>query len=85
MVLTAAVYFDNASVGPACAAVIPAPVGKNAAVTIPSGEVKLNREFDLTATNATTMVLDFDGDQSVHETGNGKYMMSPVVGIVSVQ
>jgi hypothetical protein len=30
------------------------------------------------------MVLDFDGDQSVHETGNGRYMMSPVVGIVSV-
>jgi hypothetical protein len=30
--------------------------------------------------------LDFDGDKSVHMTGNGKYnMMSPVIGVVSVQ
>ena len=85
IVSTAVVYFDNPSVGPACAPTIAPPAGKNASVTIPSGEVKLNREFDLTVTNAMTMVLDFDGDKSVHETGNGRYMMSPVVGIVSVQ
>ncbi|HEY2150027.1 MAG TPA: DUF4382 domain-containing protein [Vicinamibacterales bacterium] len=84
VVASAVLYFDNPSVGPACAPAIASPAGKSADVTIPSGEVKLNREFDLTSSNATTMVLDFDGDQSVHETGNGRYMMSPVVGIVSV-
>jgi len=84
-VATAVVYFDNPAVGPACAPVIAPPAGKSAPVTIPSGEVKLNREFDLTLPNAMTMVLDFDGDKSVHETGNGRFMMSPVVGIVSVQ
>jgi hypothetical protein len=85
VVTNATIYFDNASAGPACAPTILAPAGRNAAVTIPSGEVKLNREFDLTATNATTMLLDFDGDQSVKDTGNGRYMMTPVIGIVSVQ
>ena len=85
VVTSATIYFDNASAGPACAPAIAAPAGRNATVRIPSGEVKLNREFDLTATAATTMLLDFDGDQSVKETGNGQYMMTPVIGIVSVQ
>ena len=85
VVTNATIYFDNASAGPACAATIAAPAGRNAAVTIPSGEVKLNREFDLTATNATTMLLDFDGDQSVKDTGNGRYTMTPVIAVVSVQ
>jgi hypothetical protein len=41
------------------------------------------------------MLIDFDGDQSIHQTGsgngngngnkNGKYMMMPVIRVVSVQ
>jgi hypothetical protein len=92
---SAVLYFDNPSAGPACAAVIASPAGKSAPVDIPSGEVKLNNEFTVTG-SATTMLLDFDGDQSIHQTGsgngngngggqNGKYMMSPVIRVVSVQ
>jgi hypothetical protein len=33
----------------------------------------------------TTMLLDFNGDQSVRQTGNGQYMMTPVIAVVSVQ
>jgi hypothetical protein len=51
-------------------------------ITIPSGEVKLNREFDVPEGGATTLLLDFDGDRSMHETTNG-YMMSPVISVVS--
>ena len=51
---------------------------------IPSGEVKLNRGFTLAADKTTTMVIDFDGDKSIHQTGNGTYMMSPVIGITRV-
>ena len=83
-VSSAALYFDNAAAGNACAAAIVAPGGRSAAVEIPSGEVKLNREFDIGST-ATTILVDFDGDKSVHQTGNGLYMMSPVIEIVSVQ
>ena len=85
VVSSAVIYFDNAATGDACAATIAAPAGRNANVTIPSGEVKLNREFDVSSGTTTTMLLDFDGDKSVRETGNGQFMMSPVIGVVSVQ
>jgi hypothetical protein len=67
---SAALYFDNESSGGPCAASIAPPAGESAPVEIPSGEVKLNRQFTLTSAG-TTMVLDFDGDQSVHQTGGG--------------
>src|SRR5215471_17742520 len=84
VVSSAVVYFDNAASGSACAATIAAPAGTNANVTIPSGEVKLNREFDVSAATTTTMLLDFNGDQSVRQTGNGQYSMTPVIAVVSV-
>ena len=84
VVASAAIYFDNAASGPACAATIATPTGRTAPLEIPSGEVKLNRDFDITS-STTTMLLDFDGDKSIHETGNGRFMMSPVIGVVSVQ
>ena len=92
VVSAAHIYFDNASSGAACAPSIAAPAGKNASVDIPSGEVKLNNEFTV-ASGATTMLLDFNGDQSIKQTGssngNGnstvKYMMTPVIRVVSVQ
>jgi len=58
--------------------------GAKATLTIPSGEVKLNRGFDLPANGTTTITLDFDGDKSIHQTGTGTYMMSPVIAIKSV-
>jgi Domain of unknown function (DUF4382) len=84
VVASATIYFDNPSSGPACAASMAVPEGRSAAVDIPSGEVKLNREFDLTSTTATTILVDFDGDKSVNQTGNGRYMMTPVIAVVSV-
>jgi len=94
VVSSANIYFDNQSGGPACAPAIAAPSGKSAPVDVPSGEVKLNREFTI-AGSATTMLLDFDGDQSIKQIGssngngkgnsNTKYMMTPVIRIVSVQ
>jgi len=85
VVASATIYFDNASSGPACASAIAAPSGRSTSVDIPSGELRLNREFDLTSTTPTTILLDFDGDRSVRETGNGRFMMTPVITIVSVQ
>jgi hypothetical protein len=85
VVSSAVIYFDNASTGSACAASIAPPAGRSAAVEIPSGEIKLNRQFNVPATGATTMVVDFDGDRSIHQAGNGRYMMSPVVSVTSVQ
>jgi hypothetical protein len=85
VVSSATLYFDNPSDGPACATTIAAPAGRSANVEIPSGEVKLNRGFDVAASGVTTMLIDFDGDRSVTETGNGRFRMTPVIGVVSVQ
>jgi len=85
VVSSATLYFDNASTGSPCASTIATPSGRSAAVDVPSGDLRLNREFDVTSTGATTILLDFDGDQSVKQTGNGGYMMTPVVTVVSVQ
>jgi hypothetical protein len=85
IVSSATIYFDAESASPtACAAAISAPAGRSAPVTIPSGQVILNREFDLTSDTVTTITLDFDGDQSLKETGNGMFIMTPVVAVVSV-
>jgi hypothetical protein len=83
-VAAATIYFDNPSAGPACSTTISAPLGRNEPVVIPSGTVRLNREFDVSGNGAMTMLLDFDGEKSVHETGNGRFMMQPVISIVSV-
>jgi len=83
-VAAATLYFDAPSTGAACAPAIPAPAGASATIDIPSGVVRLNRQFDVPEGGATTIVLDFDGDQSIHTTGNGRYVMTPVVAVASV-
>ena len=87
IVASAALYFTNGTppLGPACAAVIAPPAGDHASLEISSGEVKLNRQFDLVAGDATTITLDFDGNRSIRETAPGRYRMRPVIGVVSVQ
>lgn len=84
VISSASIYFDNAAAGNACDTAIPVPDGDSASLTIPSGEVKLNRPFEVAEGGSTTMLLDFDGDRSIRETGNGRFMMSPVIAVVSV-
>jgi hypothetical protein len=86
VVQSATIYFDNAAVSSTpCAASIAAPAGASSSLTIPSGEVRLNGTFTLTAGAATTVLLDYDGESSINDLGNGNYRMNPVVRILSVQ
>ncbi len=55
-----------------------------APVDVPSGEIKLNREFDLASGGTKNILLDFDGDTSIRERGNGTFFMQPVIAVVSV-
>ena len=97
-VTSAKIYFDSAAVGGPCAPTITVPASDPGVdVVIPSGEVKLINEFTLASAGGTTITLDFDGDQSVRQTGSGngngnggangnsKYMMTPVVRVKSIQ
>jgi hypothetical protein len=71
-VKSATIHFDNASTSAtACAPSITVPGTRFANVKVPSGEVKLNREFTLDAGGTVTMVLDFDGDKSIRQQGGG--------------
>lgn len=85
VVSSAALYFENAAAGPACAPTMAAPAGRTGAVEIPSGVVRLNQPFELSEGAGTTLLLDFDGERSVRETGNGRFMLTPVITVVSVQ
>jgi hypothetical protein len=87
-VSSAKIYSTATSSGSAaCAAeMVTSPetdLGKS--VDVPSGTVKLVHQFDVKASTTTTILLDFDGDKSVHQTGNGAYKMQPVIKVVSVQ
>jgi len=44
--------------------------------------IKLVNEFDVVAGQRVDLVLDFDACKSVHTTGNGKYMLKPVVKVI---
>jgi Domain of unknown function (DUF4382) len=54
-------------------------------VIVSSGQLQLNRQFDVTGTTTTKILLDFNGDASVVQTGAGTYRMTPVISVVSVQ
>ena len=83
------VYFETETSGPACAAAMTLdpsdPVEVATPVDVPSGTLKLNREFTVPDGGLTTIVLDFDAEKSIHQTGNGTYKMTPVIAIVSVE
>ncbi len=47
--------------------------------TVPSGELKFVRPFDVIAGETTDIELDFDAQKSVNVTGSGKVTVKPVV------
>lgn len=56
-------------------------------LTMPSGAqsgFKVNGDFDIAENTLADIVLDFDACRSVFKTGNGKYMVKPVVTAVPV-
>jgi hypothetical protein len=90
-VASAQVYFTAHSTGDVCVpgATMPLDSTTDAGtpVTVSSGQLILNRQFDLAATGTTPtqLLLDFNGDGSMVQTGPGVYRMTPVVTVVSVQ
>jgi hypothetical protein len=86
VVQSAALYSSpTPAADPACAATMTPPAGLIGTVEVPSGEVKLNREFTIPEGGATKILIDFDGDRSVRAMGNGRFSMTPVIAIMSVE
>jgi hypothetical protein len=48
---------------------------------IPSETIKLVHQFIIEAQETTTLVLDFDIKESVHKTGNDRYILQPTIRV----
>src|SRR3989338_280038 len=46
---------------------------------LPSNELKLVGQLDVNSNSTSTVVLDVLADESLHVTGNGKYILAPVI------
>ena len=49
---------------------------------IPSSKVKLIKAFYIYEEETTILTLDFDVNESVHKTGNDKYIMKPTIKVI---
>lgn len=49
------------------------------AATVPSGELRFTRPFDVMEDETTVLLLDFDADRMVTVSGSGKVIVKPVV------
>ena len=49
---------------------------------IPSKTVKLVNSFRINENETTTLTLDFGVQESVHKTGNDKYLMRPTIRVI---
>jgi len=49
---------------------------------IPSKTVKLVHQFIIVPDTTTTLILDFDVQESVHKTGNDKFIMHPTIKVI---
>ncbi len=52
------------------------------AMKVPSDKIKLIHPFTILKNETTVLTLDFDVGKSIHETGNGKFMMKPTIKII---
>lgn len=60
--------------------------GISSPLVIPSGSqsgLKLNIQATVVAGVAYELLLDFDAGRSIHVTGNGRYMLKPVIRVVT--
>lgn len=48
---------------------------------LPSGELKIANNINVTAGRVSTVGFDFIADESLHLTGNGQYIFAPVIQI----
>jgi len=51
-------------------------------MNIPSGNVKLVKSFWINEDETTVLTLDFDVNESVHQTGNNKFIMKPTIKVI---
>ncbi|MES2155337.1 MAG: DUF4382 domain-containing protein [bacterium] len=57
--------------------------GSTANVTVPGHNLRIKGHFTVDDGKETKLTIDFDLDRSLHQTGNGKWMLKPVLHLES--
>lgn len=55
---------------------------ENYTLKVPSEKIKLIHPFLISENEITVLILDFIVDKSIHETGNGTFIMKPTIKII---
>jgi len=79
------VLAPNSSTEPLNNSVVPASITTETALKTPSvaqSGVKLIHEFDVAPGTLVDLVLDFDACRSIVTTGNGGYILKPVISVI---
>ena len=71
IVLAAALYESPAVEGTDPCQAVPMNEEQSVSMDVPSGTIRLTRQFTVAADGLTTISLDFDGDRSIRQIGNG--------------
>ena len=71
IVLAAALYESPAVEGTDPCDAVPMNEEQSVSMDVPSGTIRLTRQFTVAADGLTTISLDFDGDRSIRQIGNG--------------
>ena len=53
--------------------------GSEVNLSVPSNTLKITRPWTVEAGGETLLTVDFELDKSIHRTGQGKYMLKPVL------
>ena len=80
------VLAENAASAPFANAVIPTGSKDEVALATPSAEqsgLKLKTNIDVIANQTADFVIDFDACKSIVTTGNGKYLLKPVLTVAA--
>lgn len=51
-------------------------------LSVPSSSIKLVSGFWINESQTTTLTLDFDVNESIHKTGNDKYIFQPTIKVI---
>ena len=83
---SAKLFAQNSAVSATpCARTIPEPAGESYTMAIANREARTNGSFPVTSSSGTTMLIDFDGESSVKESGTNNFTLDPVIRLVSVR
>ena len=55
--------------------------GEPVTLKVPSNKIKLVKPFTISTNKTTTLTLDFDAEESVHQAGS-KYILKPTIKVI---